>query len=69
MKESNDNKRSKIILSEDIEYTWLTLKELTIIIWEYIREKYLKKKNINKPTEDIDAVSYTHLTLPTKRIV
>ena len=51
---SSDNKRSKIILSEDIEYTWLTLKELTIIIWEYIREKYLKKKNINKPTEDID---------------
>ena len=54
MKESNDNKRSKIILSEDIEYTWLTLKELTIIIWENIREKYLKKKNINKPIEDID---------------
>ena len=49
MKESNDNKRSKIILSEDIEYTWLTLKELTIIIWEYIREKYLKKKDIDKP--------------------
>ena len=54
MKESNDNKRSKIILSDDIHYTWITLKELTIIIWEYIREKYLKKKNINKPTEDID---------------
>ena len=54
MKESNDNKRSKIILSDDIHYTWITLKELTIIIWEYIREKYFKKKNINKPTEDID---------------
>ena len=54
MKESSDNKRSKIILSDDIHYTWITLKELTIIIWKYIREKYLKKKNINKPIEDID---------------
>ena len=49
MKESSDNKRSKIILSDDIHYTWITLKELTIIIWEYIREKYLKKKDTDKP--------------------
>ena len=42
---SSDNKRSKIILREDVLYTWITLKELTLIIWEYMRDKYLKKKN------------------------
>ena len=39
---SSDNKRSKIILREDVLYTWITLKELTLVIWEYIRDKYLK---------------------------
>ena len=38
---SSDNKRSKIILREDVLYTWITLKELTLVIWEYIRDKYL----------------------------
>ena len=46
---SSDNKRSKIILREDVLYTWITLKELTLIIWEYIRDKYLKKKDTDKP--------------------
>tara|TARA_B100001248_G_C27247871_1_gene392374 strand:+ start:558 stop:731 length:174 start_codon:yes stop_codon:yes gene_type:complete len=46
---SSDNKRSKIILREDVLYTWITLKELTLVIWEYIRDKYLKKKDTDKP--------------------
>ena len=53
-KNSSDNNDFKIITKEEVLYVYVTLKELTIIIWEYIREKYLKKKNINKPTEDID---------------
>lgn len=54
MKESNDNKRSKIILSDDIHYTWITLKELVIIMWEYMRDRWIKKKSINNPQEDLD---------------
>jgi len=51
---SSDNKRSKIILREDILYTWITLKELTIIIWDYMRDKYLKKKNTDKPENPLN---------------
>ena len=54
MKESSDNKRSKIILREDVLYTWITLKELTLVIWEYIRDKYLKKKNTDKPENPLN---------------
>ena len=53
-KNSSDNNDFKILTKEEVLYVYVTLKELTIIIWEYIREKYLKKKNINKPIEDID---------------
>ena len=42
---SSDNKRSKIILREDFHYAWITLKELIIIMWEYMRGKYKKDNN------------------------
>jgi len=48
-KNSSDNNDFKIITKEEVLYVYVTLKELTIIIWEYIREKYLKKKDIDKP--------------------
>ena len=51
---SSDNKRSNIILREDVLYTWITLKELTLVIWEYIRDKYLKKKNTDKPENPLN---------------
>ena len=35
----NDNKGEQSIThGEQINYVWITLKELTIIMWEYIRK-------------------------------
>tara|TARA_A100000164_G_C21856007_1_gene747565 strand:- start:909 stop:1109 length:201 start_codon:yes stop_codon:yes gene_type:complete len=48
-KNSSDNNDFKIITKEEVLYVYVTLKELTIIIWEYIREKYLKRKDTDKP--------------------
>ena len=46
---SSDNKRSKIILREDFHYAWITLKELIIIMWEYMRGKYKKEDKRENP--------------------
>ena len=46
---SSDNKRSKIILREDVLYTYVTLKEIVIIIWEYMRGKYKKEDKRENP--------------------
>ncbi len=46
---SSDNKRSKIILREDFHYAWITLKELIVIMWEYMRKKYISNKNDTNP--------------------
>jgi len=37
MTETNNNKVS-VTHGEEINYVWITLKELTIIMWEYIRK-------------------------------
>ena len=42
---SSDNKRSKIILREDVLYAYVTLKEIVIILWEYMRGKYKRDNN------------------------
>ena len=41
----------------------------TLRIVMFLENKYLKFKGLNLTLETLDAVSYTHLTLPTKRIV
>ena len=46
---SSDNKQSKIILREDFHYAWITLKELIIIMWEYMRGKYKKEDKRENP--------------------
>ena len=48
---SSDNKRSKIILREDVLYTWITLKELTCIMWEYMRKRHFQQKNDTFPQD------------------
>lgn len=55
MKESNDNQQfehNKIITKDEIIYIFTTLKEVTIILWEYMRGKYIREKYIKKPKED-----------------
>ena len=46
---SSDNKRSKIILREDVLYAYVTLKEIVIIIWEYMRGKYKNEDKRENP--------------------
>ena len=46
---SSDNKRSKIILREDVLYAYVTLKEIVIIIWENMRGKYKKEDKRENP--------------------
>ena len=41
MKESNDNKQSDITTKDEFMYAWITLKELIIILWEYMRGKHI----------------------------
>jgi|TARA_R100000278_G_scaffold84524_1_gene64708 hypothetical protein len=52
MKESNDNKQSDITTKDEFMYAWITLKELIIILWEYMRGKHIRDKYIKKPKED-----------------
>ena len=42
MTETNNNKVS-VTHGEEINYVWITLKELTIIMWEYIRKHQYRK--------------------------
>ena len=46
---SSDNKRSKIILREDVLYAYVTLKEIVIILWGYMRGKYKKEDKRENP--------------------
>ena len=59
MKESNDNKQSDITTKDEFMYAWITLKELIIILWEYMRGKHIRDKYIKKPKEDNGCLLYT----------
>ena len=50
----SNNKRSKIILSNDIHYAWITIKELIVIMREYMRKKYISNKNDTNPRNPLN---------------
>ena len=50
MTETNNNKVS-VTHGEEINYVWITLKELTCIMWEYMRKRHFQQKNDTFPQD------------------
>ena len=38
---TENNKEVSVTSAEQINYVWITLKELTVVMWEYIRKHRL----------------------------
>ena len=48
----NDNKgEQSITYGEQINYVWITLKEINYIIWEYMRKRHFQQKNDTFPQD------------------
>ena len=56
-------------LQNEIDHLKSELDEIEIQCLEFTEENEVLEKRINSEEENLDSVSYTHLTLPTKRIV
>ena len=50
---TDNNKEVSVTSAEQINYVWITLKELTVVMWEYIRKHRLWTVS-NKYVENFD---------------